>query len=157
AATSASGIASVASNTLNFTYSLTGGAGEDDIIGTAGADTIVGNGACDRLRGNAGADVFVFAAGDDQGACTRFGYSSDAIMDFAVGTDFIDLSPFTETLSPIGQSSFSSMGRPEVRWVNSGSDTVVTIDRVGNGTTGFSLRLIGVDATTLTSGSFLFR
>lgn len=60
---------------------LFGGAGADDLIGGDGDDIIDGGAGTDWLVGDAGADTFVFRAGSGE----------DAIGDFEVGVDTIEL------------------------------------------------------------------
>jgi len=74
--------------------SLTGGVGDDILVGGAGADTLSGGGGNDTLldgalgdflSGGAGRDLFVMA---DDGA-------EDRILDFELGRDALDLSGWT--------------------------------------------------------------
>ena len=62
--------------------SLDGGRGDDDLRGGGGDDTLLGERGADRLEGGAGRDVFVFEHGD----------GADAIVDFTLGEDVVDLS-----------------------------------------------------------------
>jgi len=60
------------------------GGGADKLYGGSGTDHLIGGGGNDLLSGGAGADWFVFAPGS----------GADEIVDFASGTDHIDLSAF---------------------------------------------------------------
>ncbi len=62
--------------------SLDGGRGEDEIHGGDGDDTLLGERGADWLEGGDGRDVFVFEHGD----------GVDAIADFTLGDDVVDLS-----------------------------------------------------------------
>lgn len=64
------------------TATVAGGA--DKLYGGSGTDHLIGGGGNDLLSGGAGADWFVFAPGS----------GADEIVDFASGTDHIDLSAF---------------------------------------------------------------
>ncbi|MEM9141234.1 MAG: M10 family metallopeptidase C-terminal domain-containing protein, partial [Pseudomonadota bacterium] len=66
---------------------LDGGAGDDRIYGHEGADRLIDGAGKDNLTGGAGADVFVLSA-DGQ---------ADAIKDFEVGVDRIDISDWGVT------------------------------------------------------------
>jgi Ca2+-binding RTX toxin-like protein len=64
-----------------------GGAGDDELIGNDANNRIKGGGGADRLRGGGGSDVFVFDSPSDSTLLRP-----DEILDFASGTDKIDLS-----------------------------------------------------------------
>jgi RTX calcium-binding nonapeptide repeat (4 copies)/FG-GAP repeat len=64
---------------------LTGGAGLDTIDGGVGNDTINGGAGADQLRGGIGNNVFGFQFGQS------LSNGADRILDFAVGTDKIEL------------------------------------------------------------------
>lgn len=66
---------------------LIGGSNNDTLYGGAGTDTIDGGAHKDVLWGGADNDVFVFSDASDSG-----GSNIDRIMDFAQGSDTIDLS-----------------------------------------------------------------
>ena len=65
---------------------LSGGNGDDLLLGEEGADILIGDTGSDRLIGGEGADTFVFDAE---------GKHTDIIDDFIDGEDHIDLSAFT--------------------------------------------------------------
>jgi Ca2+-binding RTX toxin-like protein len=64
---------------------FTGGAGNDTIDGGVGNDTINGGAGADQLRGGTGNNIFGFQFGQSLSS------GADRILDFAVGTDKIEL------------------------------------------------------------------
>lgn len=64
-----------------------GGAGDDELTGNDAGNRIKGGAGADRLRGGGGSDVFVFDSPSDSTLLRP-----DEILDFASGTDKIDLS-----------------------------------------------------------------
>jgi len=62
------------------------GTGEDSLFGGRGADIIAGGAGDDQLQGGQGADRFVFHAVLSNGVV-----ESDAITDFEIGRDRLDL------------------------------------------------------------------
>ena len=71
---------------------IDGGADNDTIFGDLGDDEITGGTGYDVMTGGAGADTFVFA--EDHATLLLTGanaYRADAITDFAVGEDLLDL------------------------------------------------------------------
>jgi Ca2+-binding RTX toxin-like protein len=72
---------------------LSGLAGNDTLVGGAGADTLVGGLGRDRLTGGSEGDTFRFNAGDSPIA----GLGYDTVVDFATGSDRMDLSIFSGT------------------------------------------------------------
>lgn len=99
----------------------------DYILGDSGGDTITGGAGGDALEGGSGTDTFVFAAGDGGLGSA----DSDVILDFAQGSDLIDLSSFGATF--IGNAAFSGSSAPEVRYRDDGLDTFLEIDSNGDG------------------------
>jgi Ca2+-binding RTX toxin-like protein len=126
-------------DTLNGTTSadsITGGAGNDTINGGAGNDTITGGTGYDEVTGGAGADVFVFAPGDS--LATR---PHDAIMDFEVGTDRLQLDG--------GATISSNFNDPAGQWIGyrsaGGTENWVNLRGVQNAT---AAQLTGTTTTT---------
>ena len=81
---------------------LNGGSGPDTLVGAAGADTIQGgageddlhgNGGNDRMAGGLGADGLTLGAGADTVVFSK-GDGQDWVVDFAVGTDKLELHGF---------------------------------------------------------------
>lgn len=127
----------------NWSNKLDGGAGNDIIYGSEGDDLIfggIGNDmiygqvGSDILTGGAGNDIFVFAWGDGQDTIKGFG-------DKVGNQDSIDLSGFTISSKDISIES-------------SGGNTIIGIEGVNN--LDFQLTLIGVKASTLDAGDFIF-
>ena len=112
-------------NTLN------GGDGDDFIFGEGGSDTITGGEGHDNLFGGAGSDVFVFA--DNSG--------HDAIHDFEVGLDLIDLSSNSQVANFNDVLNLASQV---------GSDVLIDF---GNGST---IGLIDEDINELSQTHFIF-
>lgn len=104
---------------------LDAGAGDDTINGAAGDDMLKGGEGDDKLTGGAGADRYVFEAGWGSDTITGFVPGLDKIDIYAAGLHIADL-----TIEQVG------------------ADTVVS-DGQGN-----SITLLGVDAGSLSPGSF---
>jgi Ca2+-binding RTX toxin-like protein len=103
--------------------------GDNDLVyGGAGADYIIGGLGADTLYGDGGADRFVFAAGS----------GADTIADFQDGVDRIDLYGYAG-------ATFANTSI-----VQQGGNTLVTL------TGGETILLIGITATNITAGDFLF-
>jgi Ca2+-binding RTX toxin-like protein len=66
--------------------SLSGGSGNDRLAGSDGDDELRGGAGADTLEGGQGADTFVYSQFSDSTSAAR-----DRIVDFASGTDKIDL------------------------------------------------------------------
>ncbi len=142
---------------------LTGGEGVDTLTGGEGPDTIKGNGGFDILTGRGGNDIIEGGAGDDrldggfgddrldggagndlmrggQGADTfvlrKTGNGADRIRDFGLGRDRL---AFAEP----------GMAFAALAITQSGADTMVSW-------AGGSVRLEGVDASTVTEADFVF-
>jgi Ca2+-binding RTX toxin-like protein len=78
----------VLADTMNSIENVTGGLGDDTLIGDAGANRFDGGLGADDLYGEGGADTFIYTAANDSNL--RTGY--DTITDFITGLDKIDLS-----------------------------------------------------------------
>jgi Ca2+-binding RTX toxin-like protein len=132
---------------------ITMGAGDDTILGGDGADTLHGGVGADVLTGGDGDDIFSFVAGDSD---TTQGV--DTITDFRQNADAdrIDLSSFGLS-GPgvfIGNTAFS--GSVELRWQQSGADTLVQLDSNGDGYVDLQLNLQNFTGATLAAGDFIF-
>ncbi len=106
-----------------------GGAGDDVLLGAAGLDTFRGGLGDDTMTGSTGADVFVFLRGQ----------GTDRITDFVNGVDRIDLRAF----------DFASLAA--VRGLASASSSGLRIDVPGEGI----LFVQGLTLATLTAGDVL--
>jgi serralysin len=82
-----------------------GGAGGDSLWGGANEDLICGGGGGDFLVGGAGADVFQYRSLGDS-----FGVSCDAIGDFQLGVDKIDLTAIDAVSALGGDQAFEFIG-----------------------------------------------
>jgi Ca2+-binding RTX toxin-like protein len=116
---------------------ITGNALSNEIRGFGGADTIIGGGATDFLYGGAGADTFVYLAASDAAPATL-----DAIMDFEIGVDKIDLIAIRTGASD--RFSFTT----------SGGNTYLHVDLGGNGSDDLLINIFGV--TGVTAGDVLW-
>lgn len=118
---------------------LIGGSGKDKLRGKDGNDTLEGGTGRDVIIGGGGEDVFVFNAANE----SKLGAKSDRIMDFASGTDVIDLSGLISgTLSLSIGGAFSGTGASAIT-KSSGGDTRVLVDVDGDGAADFRVVLEG--------------
>ena len=146
-----------------------GGGGPDHLFGGNGNDTLDGQGAFDTLTGGDDADLFVFALDEDEhedhGGETALlvalaetgaehtGQPLDTITDFTPGIDQIQIISSVEL-------SFESGPAPLSVWVEQdGDDAIVRIDTNGDlsgeHAAEFSIRLLDIDAGSITSGDFV--
>jgi cysteinyl-tRNA synthetase len=84
---------------------LSGGSGNDILVGSAGANILDGGTGADRLTGGAGADTFILRAGDG-GATVDL---ADTITDFNVSVDLLQLSGFNRNQLTIDSQSGNSV------------------------------------------------
>ncbi len=129
---------------------ITGAAGADVIKAAGGNDTITGGDGADKLYGGTGSDDFIYTDTSESGIGLG---NRDIIFDFVSGVDDIDLSDFAGTYSYLGTGAFTGSGSSEVRYVNTGTNTVVQSDLNGNGATDFEIQL--QDIGTLSAGDFI--
>ena len=117
---------------------LFGGFERDFLNGGSGADLLVGGGGGDRLYGETGADIFRY----DTAADSRIDGSNDdrdAIMDFQVGLDHVDL----RNVHTSGADTFSLL--PD----SSGTAQLIQVDLGGDGSIDMEIVLFNVtNATT---------
>ncbi|WP_299938917.1 hypothetical protein [uncultured Pelagimonas sp.] len=109
---------------------LAGNDGDDVLLGGADADRLIGGTGSDTLTGESGADTFVFAAELD----SPHGSGRDVITDFEAGTDVIDLSGFSGTLSFVASYTGTA---GEVRYNDAVGRLYVDID--GDSASDFSV------------------
>jgi len=127
------------------------------IVGNEGANTLTGGAGKDTLTGGLGADTFIFATGDTGAAAgTR-----DAITDFQVGVDKLDLSGIDANTLAAGQDAFRFLGTAALDGAAgalhtvfdaANNLTVVEGDTNGDGTADFAIALSG--NLTLGAGDF---
>ena len=99
---------------------LYGDAGNDVLFGGAGNDTIVGGSGADVLTGGSGSDTFMYLKTDAAAV--------DTITDFdtGVGGDMLGIGDLLSGYSAVNAAQF-------VTFRESGSNTIVSIDRDGAG------------------------
>ncbi|HYW16158.1 MAG TPA: calcium-binding protein, partial [Allosphingosinicella sp.] len=85
--------------------SLFGGRADDTLKGGGQSDILYGNLGADQLAGNGGADVFRYNSAAESTAG-----SMDRILDFATGTDKVDLSRIDADSNVAGNQAFSWIG-----------------------------------------------
>ncbi len=83
---------------------IDGGAGNDRLSGGAGNDVLSGGAGSDTLTGGAGSDTFVFKSAAEIGKASGL---RDAVADFTVAEDVIDLSSIDANTRAIGKQSFN--------------------------------------------------
>ena len=117
---------------------LYGGTGNDFLNGQAGNDVLVGGQGSDLLYGGAGVDTFLYAAASDSVVA---GGNMDAIMDFQIGIDKVNLHSVMTGPSDI------------VSLVANGDGTYILIDLGGNGTE--DMRILLYQTYGVTHGDIL--
>ena len=130
---------------------LTGGAGNDTINGGGGNDKIYGGAGADTMTGGAGADKFIFLSTADSSA----GSSRDVILDFANGTDKIDLSKIDANTLAAGNQAFTLIGSNanftsagQIKFVSGTAGGILYGDVNGDHVEDFSISLAGVHSVT---------
>lgn len=106
--------------------------GTDTIDAGAGDDLIDGGDGGDYMTGGAGADIFVASARSEGGS------GADAITDFEVGVDRIDV------------SSFGFRSLDDIPAISGATDAELQFDAISY------LVLIGVDSASLSAADFIF-
>lgn len=132
--------------------------GNDKLYGDAGDDLLAGSGGRDSLTGGAGADLFVFADGDFSGTTAA---SADMILDFSKAQgDRIEMSLVDARTATAGDQAFSWIGTGafsgvagQLRYAQSGGDTLVYGDTNGDRVADFAIRLEGL--VTLAATDFV--
>ncbi len=129
----------------------------ENAIGGGGADTLIANLVANQLRGNGGADTFRWMATGDAGT----GVLADTVLDFASGSDRIDLSNLDAQPGTAGQQDFAFIGTGaftnvagQVRYEVTGGNAHIFADVDGNGTADMQILLNGI--TTLAASDFIF-
>jgi serralysin len=135
---------------------LSGGLGNDTIRGGSGEDWLWGGAGSDKLTGGAGADHFIFSALDDFGPTSN----RDQILDFAPGSDHIDLSAIdaiaggrNDAFNFIGTTPFGGHAG-ELRTEASGSNLIVMGDTNGDGAADFSF-MVHLQSGVLSGSDFI--
>ena len=117
-------------------------------------------GGADQLTGGQGGDQFRYLFTTDSG----LGANADRILDFTNGEDKLDfrvldadpVTPGRQTLSFIGTAGFATNGTAQVRYADSGADTLVQIDLNGDGAADMEIVLAGHAGQALVGTDFLF-
>lgn len=134
---------------------LTGNEVNNRIIGGGGDDTIQGGAGRDVLTGGAGRDTFVFTALTD----SVVGTARDKIVDFAEGTDKIDLSAIDAILGTPADDGFHFVGDGPLKHAGDlrayvvGANTFIAGDVDGDRHPDFQILLGGVH--TIAAGDFI--
>jgi Ca2+-binding RTX toxin-like protein len=135
---------------------LKGGGGNDTLSGGAGDDTIEGGAGRDTMSGGTGADKFVFKQASDLGTASG---KTDAITDFAVDEDTVDLSAIDANAVKSGDQAFKFDGKGELSgkagslvYQYADGKTVILGDLDGDGKADIALDLDG--KLKLTAGDF---
>jgi len=126
---------------------LDGGAGIDRLFGGLDDDTLIGGADRDVMSGDSGADTFVFDDGHFGGTTAN---TADRIMDFReFQGDLIDLS-LVDAISGGGDDDFAFIGNElftgtagELRWEQSGGNTMIYMDVDGDAQADYAIRLDG--------------
>ena len=146
-------------DSFNGIENVNGGRAGDTLIGNAvsnllagyeGNDTLQGGGGRDFLAGGAGADRFVYTAIGD----SVVGANADRITDFSRAQgDKIDLSAIDANTGATGNQAFTFIGSGlfthhagELRFAQSGGNTIIAGDINGDGTSDFHIILKGTIA-----------
>src|SRR6056297_3305002 len=163
--------------TAPYAIFYTEGASEGDVfvniengIGSAVSDQFRGGNGGDMLYGNAGADImsggttaqrdrFIYFRDTDTGVGEG---NRDVITDFQSGTDRIEISRIDANIvlgGPrqdfifIADTAFSNTAG-ELRYEQTGTETILQADRNGDGVSDWEIELTGT--VTLQSGDFVF-
>jgi Ca2+-binding RTX toxin-like protein len=112
---------------------IRGNSGVNSLFGMDGNDVLDGRKGHDTLTGGAGADCFVF----------KNGYGSDLIMDFADGTDHIDLH---------GAAGIDDFGDLTGKITQVGDNLIITLNDYDH----LVLKNAALNETQLTADDFIF-
>lgn len=123
---------------LDGNDTLKGGGGSDTLIGGNGNDILVGGAGQDTMTDGNGNDTYGYFATSESAA----GVNKDILLDFTRGFDKIDLSAIDANISvaAAGNQAFNFIGTAafsgaagEVRYVDTGNNITVQVDRQGDG------------------------
>jgi Ca2+-binding RTX toxin-like protein len=137
-------------------FRVFGGLVDDVIVASRNSDFIQGNGGADTLTGGAGADIFRYLAASDSTSGAM-----DRILDFAAGSDKIDLSRIDADTLAAGDQAFSWIGSNafsgiagQLRAYQDGAGWFLEGDTDGNGSADFVAMLSLDGPTPLSAGDF---
>jgi len=128
---------------------LLGGAGRDTLGGGDGNDSLTGGSGRDLLTGGVGADHFIFKGLEDSTANTQ----RDHIVDFAQGTDLIDVSGIDGKAGVSGNQAFHFItgaftgAKGELHAVTAGANSIVRGDVDGDKQADFNILVGGASST----------
>jgi Ca2+-binding RTX toxin-like protein len=137
-------------------FHIFGGINGDTLAGGQNGDVLQGKAGADMLTGNGGADIFRYAAAADSttGAIDR-------ILDFAAGSDKVDLSRIDADSNAAGNQAFTWIGSDtfdgvagQLRAYQDGNSWFVQGDTNGDSQADLVIELI-VTGGPLTQGDFL--
>jgi Ca2+-binding RTX toxin-like protein len=138
-------------------FRVFGGRDDDSIVGSQNGDILAGNGGADTVTGGGGADVFRYLSASDSTAGAM-----DKILDFASGTDKIDLGRIDADTLTAGDQAFSWIGSNafsgsagQLRAYQDGANWVVQGDTDGNGSADFVVMLSLDGPTQLGASDFV--
>lgn len=136
-----------------------GGAANDTITGGDMADVIRGGEGADTLTGGTGADRFVFNSDDFDGSAdviTDFGTTDEIYLEITDAVDFnSDAMSWKSTGVFSTDASYATVTQVRKEDLGNG-DTMIQFDQNGDGVSDQDITLTGVDATTVTTDSFVF-
>ncbi len=122
---------------------ITGNASANQLFGGAGNDRLIGGDGRDFLTGGSGSDVFVAELNSTKSTGKSGSFSTDTILDFASGTDKIDLSGFG-----FGSLDFTGIGANRDR----GDISIRVFDSVKGAETALGYDIDGIDGTSTYQG-----
>lgn len=141
---------------------LSGGGGDDVLVGRSGEDTLIGGAGDDVLRGGGNADTLRGDGGSDQFVLSR-GKDADRITDFVSGEDLLVLRSFKfDGVTAIDDDNFvqNAAGAATTalqRFVFDTDDGMLSFDADGSGI-GAAISLAHLDGiTSLGAADFHFR
>ncbi|MBL6078750.1 M10 family metallopeptidase C-terminal domain-containing protein [Belnapia sp. T18] len=129
---------------------MTGGDGNDTLVGGGGGDQISGGLGNDVLTGGAGVDRFTFSAANDAPIT-----GGDTITDFNPTNDLLVFTGMlTGAFSFLGAAALTTTGATQARFDD--TTKVLSIDLGGDGTADMKIVLTGVNLADLDAGAFLW-
>jgi CSLREA domain-containing protein len=138
---------------------LIGLGGTDYLNGGNGDDEIAGGALLDFLQGDTGADDFNYTALADSGPTSA---ARDRILDFVHNSDDIDVSAIDASAAGADNNAFTQFisaagftAEGQVRWYQSGANTVIEFNTSGVSGAEMQIQLQGFTAATLTQSDFI--